>query len=529
MYRFVRNVGVVWMATLMCAALIGLGAGCAVGPNTDTQPDTPSESVWGLSPFDVFEFGGPENPQPEDPVEPSEPLWCADVLYPPANEPDGCYRRMLTMDNTGAPFNASSTEPTISRGGELVAFTVLPTEEFGVNGLTADTNLARDVYAVDLRLYDNPLMLVSVNDDGKVGDGDSFEPSVSSSGRFVAFTSYAENLTANERGGYSAIFVRDLQERTTELVSRASHDSLLPDADAHSPLISANGRFVAFLSKASNLVDGDSNEAEDLFLRDRLLGTTERLSLDSQGEQVSLDALPAAGISDSGRYVLFSHPSALTPDAVSPGSLNVQENIEAYRLDRHTGKLILVSRAANGDPVYGARAAALSADGAKALLRVGRVEVLFGVNEPGNKVGTVIAHMSEILLGFELVYIGSGFPHGMSDEAKKVVFASTKADHGLNVQLLGNSRATANAYAYTREASATQLLTASNEGVPGVIHDYDEAGVREKDWVSVSVSGAGDRFVISSIQYGLIEHPALHCKRFRPRLIYLVTCNRNDY
>src|SRR5439155_853313 len=125
-----------------------------------------------------------------------------------------------------------------------------------------------------------------VSDDtlGVQGNTDSFGPSISADGRYVAFDSVASNLVNGDTNGCKDVFVRDRQSGTTE---RVSVDSLGVQGNYHSqsPSISADGRYVAFTSIASNLVSGDTNGLYDVFMRDRQNGTTERLSVDSRETQ----------------------------------------------------------------------------------------------------------------------------------------------------------------------------------------------------------------------------------------------------
>jgi Tol biopolymer transport system component len=103
-------------------------------------------------------------------------------------------------------------------------------------------------------------------------------------GRYVAYVSSATNLVSGDSNGVADVFVRDRQAGTTE---RVSVDSSGKQADGActSCAISSDGRFVAFASVATNLVSGDTNGTFDVFVRDRQNGTTGRVSVDSSGGQ----------------------------------------------------------------------------------------------------------------------------------------------------------------------------------------------------------------------------------------------------
>ena len=127
---------------------------------------------------------------------------------------------------------------------------------------------------------------------------DSVSASLSRDGRYVAFASDAPNLVPGDDNGIFDIFLKDLCTGEVTLVSAdaAGHGG---NAGSGEPSVSPSGRYVAFVSGASNLVPGDTNDVWDAFLRDRQAGTTERISLDSSGAQGNDDSIYGA-ISDSG-------------------------------------------------------------------------------------------------------------------------------------------------------------------------------------------------------------------------------------
>src|SRR5262249_13825695 len=136
---------------------------------------------------------------------------------------------------------------------------------------------------------------------GAQGDGRSILPAISSDGRYVAFQSDASNLVAGDTNGVTDVFVRDRLTGTTE---RMSVDSAGVQGNGVSsvPSISADGRYVAFLSDASNLVAGDTNGVTDVFVHDRTTGATERVSVATGGTQADRGSGYAA-ISPDGRFV----------------------------------------------------------------------------------------------------------------------------------------------------------------------------------------------------------------------------------
>src|SRR5438132_49617 len=123
---------------------------------------------------------------------------------------------------------------------------------------------------------------VSVASDGTEGNAASAGAALSADGRFVAFHSAGTNLVAGDTNATTDVFVHDRQTGITERVSVASDGTQGNKASSY-PALSADGRFVAFDSDATNLVAGDTNGATDVFVHDRQTGTTERVSVASGG------------------------------------------------------------------------------------------------------------------------------------------------------------------------------------------------------------------------------------------------------
>jgi Tol biopolymer transport system component len=180
------------------------------------------------------------------------------------------------------------------------------------NLVPGDTNNTLDVFVHD-RLTGQTTR-VSVASDGTEGNGDSFVGSISADGRYVAFASWASNLVPGDTNGRSDIFVHDRVTGQTTRVSVAS-DGTEGNGDSWGcPSISADGRYVAFASWASNLVPGDTNGRSDIFVHDRVTGQTTRVSVASDGTEGNGDSWWRPSISADGRYVAFpSYASNLVP------------------------------------------------------------------------------------------------------------------------------------------------------------------------------------------------------------------------
>src|SRR5262249_6559277 len=124
--------------------------------------------------------------------------------------------------------------------------------------------------------------LLSVGTSGNPANGGSFGPAISADGRSVPFVSGPSHLVPNDTNGVPDVFVHD---RSTAITERVSVSSGGDQSNGYSsiltrPAVSGDGRYVAFVSGASNLVPDDTNGATDIFVHDRLTGITERVSID---------------------------------------------------------------------------------------------------------------------------------------------------------------------------------------------------------------------------------------------------------
>jgi Tol biopolymer transport system component len=259
----------------------------------------------------------------------------------------------VSVDSNGGQANSSSDMPSLSADGRFVAFM-----SYSANLVPGDTNGTWDVF-----VHDRATGLTeraSVDSNGAQANASSQNPSISADGRFVVFMSYASNLVPGDTNAFLDVFVRDRQTGTTE---RVSVDSSGAQGDSDSGLIylsvSADGRFVAFDSHATNLVSGDTNGTWDVFVRDRQLGTTLRASLDSAGLQGN-DISSGSSISADGRFVAFgSNASNLVP-----GDTNTVLDVFVRDLQSGTTERVSVdSSGAEGDSESGFAGLSISADG----------------------------------------------------------------------------------------------------------------------------------------------------------------------
>jgi hypothetical protein len=170
------------------------------------------------------------------------------------------------------------------------------------NLVPSDTNARRDVFVRDRQF--GTTERVSVDGSGVEGNDNSVGGAMSADGRFVAFFSDATSLVPGDTNGFADVFVRDRQLGTTERISVDSSGGQ-GNQFSYNAGMSADGRFVAFGSLASNLVPADTNANEDAFVHDRQTGMTERVSLRLAGGQAPRSSSSLV-ISSDGRFAAFS-------------------------------------------------------------------------------------------------------------------------------------------------------------------------------------------------------------------------------
>ena len=250
---------------------------------------------------------------------------------------------LVSVSSEGVKGNGFSYFPSISADGRYVIF-----RSNSNNLVSVDTNSGDDIFVRDL--VNDTTTLVSVNSEGIQENASYYSPNISADGRYVSFfsisaeynginTEFSSNIfvrdlvngtttsfpvssssmghTMSADGRYIAyetlkpgsniseeIFIRDLVTGTTELVSISS-EGVKGNGSSFSPSMSADGRYVAFESNADNLVNGDTNNTTDVFVRDLVSGTTTRVPILSNPADFDAQLSKFPTISADGRYVAF--------------------------------------------------------------------------------------------------------------------------------------------------------------------------------------------------------------------------------
>lgn len=201
----------------------------------------------------------------------------------------------VTVDSSGGESNGHCFDAAMSGDGRYVVFS-----DNGTNLVSGDTNLTTDVFLRDRS--SGTTTRVSVKSNGVEADDFSLKPAISRDGSFIVFESPAQNLVGKDPYPYLDIFMRDVAAGTTSQISLQPNGQR-PLGDSWAPTISDTGDRVAFISAAPDLVDGD-HSGWDVFVRDVPSATNLRASLSSAGDEPNQNVLEAC-ITGDGAFVAF--------------------------------------------------------------------------------------------------------------------------------------------------------------------------------------------------------------------------------
>ena len=238
---------------------------------------------------------------------------------------------LVSTDSGGTQGNRNSLDPSISDDGRYVAFVSQST-----NLVAGDADTFQDVYVKDLQT--GAITLASVGSSGVKSNSSSYQPSISGDGRYVAFRSGATNLDPGDTDSFDDIFVRDLVNNTTTLVSVSTAGSK-SDSSSYEPSVSGDGRYVTFTSRATNLDPGDTDSNSDIFVRDLVNNTTTLVSTSSGGVKSNNPSLEPS-ISDDGCQSVAFRSGATNLD---PGDTDGIYDIFVRDLVNNTTTLVSTS------------------------------------------------------------------------------------------------------------------------------------------------------------------------------------------
>jgi Tol biopolymer transport system component len=392
----------------------------------------------------------------------------------------------ISVDGSGAAGNGASSAPSISGDGSLVAFA------------SQATNLVAGVSGAQVYVHNrrtNQIELISRGSGPAIdpGNGTSSVPSISADGRFVAFVSFSTDLVPGGTG--QQVYLRDRQTGQTTLVSRSSSGAVSDGTVNGAPSISADGRFIAFVSNAANLVAGVSGQ--QIYLRDRMTGATTLVSKDNSSTPVPGNGdsnTPA--ISGDGQFIVFA--SSATNLGVAGG------NQQIYVHDRLTGAngtTSLVSKDNAANPGNGGSSSpSVSADGQFVAFTSLATNLVVGVSgqqiylhDRANATTSLVSHDNN---GTPIQGNGASSLPSISANGQVIAFVS------LSTNLLDPAPAVSGQQIYSHDRLAgsngtTSLVSKDSGGTAG-------DGASDEP----SVNGDGGFIAFSSLANNLVPTPS---------------------
>ncbi|HET7487446.1 MAG TPA: hypothetical protein VFJ85_05910 [Acidimicrobiales bacterium] len=364
-----------------------------------------------------------------------------------------------------------TSDPAISADGQVVAYVSSAT-----NLVAGDTNGVPDVFVTDRAA--GTTVRASVGPGGAEGNGASAGPAVSADGRYVAFQSAATNLVAGDSNGQNDVFVFDRQSGTTTRASLATGGATQGNGASTAPSLSADGRFVAYQSGATNLVPGDTNGQSDVFVTDRSGSlTTTRASVVTGGAQGCTPTSPATtcttaqgagastlpSISADGRYVSFTSAATYLVAGDTNGALDV------FVADRQTLTTTRESLGAGGAQATGggSTSSSISADGMAVAFSSDATNLVGGDTNATTDIfvrDRAAASTARVSVGPGGVQAAGGisaFP-SLSADGRVAVFDSTATN-----LVAGDGNGRSDVFAYDRASATTTRVSVGPGGRQG--------------------------------------------------------------
>ncbi len=379
----------------------------------------------------------------------------------------------VSTDSSGNEAEYDSYDPSISSNGRYVAF-----YSRASNLVPGDTNGRDDIFVKDTQT--GVTTRVSTDSSGNEGDGGSYDPSISSDGRYVAFQSLATNLVTGDTNDEWDVFVKDTQ---TGVTTRVSTDSSGNEAEygSYDPALSSDGRYVAFWSGARNLVPGDTNSREDVFVKDTQTGVTTRVSTDSSGNEGNAGSAGRPSISSDGRYVAFkSVASNLVPEDTN-GVLDV------FVKDTQTGVTTRVSTDSSGiEGNEESRYPSISSDGRRVAFQSEASNLVTGDT---NEHSDVFVHdtqtgVTETASDTEILYLtgnAGSYDPSISSNGRYIAFRSDASN-----LVTGDTNGAWDIFVRDTQMGVTTRVSTDSTGTQGNYHSYDPSISSDGRYVAFS-------------------------------------------
>ncbi|WP_159395207.1 PD40 domain-containing protein [Streptomyces albireticuli] len=275
----------------------------------------------------------------------------------------------MSVAADGTEANGESGQGKISGDGRVVVF------GSGADNLIPGDPRKGGPFVKELRT--GRVERVAVAPDGTPSDGSTWDVAVNANGRYVVFSSDATNLVpGGNPTGSTEVYVRDRWTGRTEILIGNPKQARVDNSE---PSISADGRYVAFLSTRGDLVPGDTNDARDVFVKDRWRGTVERVSVASDGTQGDGESASPVISADGSRVGFKSRASNLVPRAGTDEDLRARPRARAfYAHELRTGRTELAAHSRTGAKVAVLTDIGLSPDGRHALFMSANDDIVAG-------------------------------------------------------------------------------------------------------------------------------------------------------
>jgi Tol biopolymer transport system component len=392
--------------------------------------------------------------------------------------------------------------PSFSASGRYVTF-----ESFSSNLAPGDTNGTIDVFKKDLRT--DELTLVSTNADGELANDGSQSLGISANGRYVLFGSSADNLVAHDDNGVRDIFVKDTRTSEVSLVSADAAGQVGQGGESFGASISANGRYVVFNSQAKNLVPGDINHYNNVFLKDLKTGHVTLVSADAEGHP---------GIGPGSAYDGASFGGTIAADGRYAGFTSGAENLlphdannatDVFIKNLRTGEVALASTDGQGHQGNAwSGDAALSADGRYVAFRSWASNFVAGDDNQDADIFVKDMCTGQLTLvsGDAEGHVGNGqsVDASISPNGRYVAFAS-----GASNLVAGDTNGITDIFVRDMHTGSLKLISV---GPHGEASDFQSVGPQ--------VSDTGD-VVFASGARNLVEDDANSVSSFYPYDIFL--------
>jgi Tol biopolymer transport system component len=388
------------------------------------------------------------------------------MLYVSVNCSAAATIERVSVDSNGNEANSYSYQSSISGDGRYVAF-----RSSASNLVADDTNGKSDIFLHDRQT--STTTRVSVDSNGNQANGYSQYPNISSDGRYVVFLSDASNLVSDDTNGKRDIFIHDTQTSETQLVNLNINESQITDISYSKVQLSANARYLAFQAYTTKVVNGRNTSIHEIFVHDRQTDETKRVSVDSNGNQADKGGSNPT-ISADGRYVAFESYATNLVDEDTNGIRDI------FVHDRQTGETKRVSVDSNGNQGNDYSSyPTLSADGRYVAF----------ISQANNLVSNDINELSDIFIHdiqtnkTELVNVYSGCNRGF-DSYQNLSFSSN--GRYLGFVAYNNKNYYGGYYIYDRQTEKTSSIFSHEYFDMYMYYDYLSISADSTDIVFAS-------------------------------------------